>query len=96
MVAIQQYRVFRLLMVLVIVALTIFLYASYYASPNLQMPGRMQPQQHTAAALFGEQPYDEQRLAIIQTNELSDGSPPQASSAAAAVHIQTVSGKYIN
>lgn len=89
--AIQQYRVFRLAMVLVIVALTIFLYASYYANPSLTMPGRMQ---HTAAALLSDD-----RITIISNNDLDGGSSPAGQSPSATgqfsrkLYIQTASGK---
>lgn len=46
---IQQYRILRLVMVLAIVALTIFLYASYYANSDIQLPNRIH-----ASAMIGE------------------------------------------
>lgn len=66
--ALQQYRVFRLAMVLVIVGLTIFLYASYYANPSMTIPGRM----HTASALLSQlENFDENgKLIAIKNNEL--------------------------
>lgn len=38
MVAIHQYRVLRMAMILMIVALTIFLYAFYYTNPAMTTP----------------------------------------------------------
>lgn len=67
MVAIHQYRVLRMAMILMIVALTIFLYAFYYTNPAMTSPAHSS----SAASL--------QSTAYIGIN---DGSEIQASSGA--------------
>lgn len=65
----QQYRIVRLVMVLAIVALTVFLYVSYYANAAMTIPGRI----HNPAALLSNF-NDNSIVKMINSNDISDTS----------------------